>query len=115
MNHEEHDNLWELLGKAKPAEASPFFSRNVLRAIRGERQARTGFVAWLLSRWGLALAGACAVVVAGFVLMPRSEPADSLEMLVETVTASPDYHVISNLDELLESQASSVWLDTSVY
>ena len=37
MNHdEEHDELWQLLGKANQPQPSPFFSRNVLRAIREE-------------------------------------------------------------------------------
>ncbi len=115
MNHDEKDDLWDLLGKAKPVQASPFFSRNVLRAIRSQEPERAGVVAWFLSRWKLVAAGAVAFLVTTLVFQPRPESVESLEVLALSVSASPDYHVISNLDELLESQASSVWLDTSVY
>ena len=115
MHHEENDDLWELLGKAAPARVSPFFSRNVLRAIREEQPARTGLFGWLRSRWTVVAAGACAVLVAGVVLRPQPEPVDPLTSLAEHVSASPDYFVISNLDELLAAEESSVWLDHSVY
>lgn len=116
MNHDEKDDLWDLLGKAKPAKVSPFFSRDVLRVIRSQPPEKSGVISWLLSRWGLVAAGACALLVAALFLQPRAEEAvESLDVLAHSVSSSPDYHVISNLDELLESQASSVWLDTSVY
>ena len=115
MNHEEQDALWNLLGKAKPVEVSPFFSRNVLRAIRAEQPEKPGAFAFLLRRWTLLAAGACAVVIAGLALFPKTEKPDAVLLLAQEVSASPDYQVIRNLDELLDSEASSVWLDTSVY
>jgi hypothetical protein len=115
MNHEEErDDLWELLGRARAAKMSPFFSRNVLRAIREEKPAPSGVVAWLLRRWPIAVAAVCALVVAGIALRPQPEAAVSLEILAEHVTESPDYAVIGNLDELLAAQESSVWLTSSV-
>ena len=51
MNTEEHDDLWELLGKARETKVSPFFSRNVLRAIREEEQEKVGFFSWLRAHW----------------------------------------------------------------
>jgi hypothetical protein len=49
MKNEEHDDLWELLGRARPVKASPMFSRNVLRAVRqvGGRNPKRGFLEWL--------------------------------------------------------------------
>ena len=114
MNQDERDDLWDLLGHARPAKISPFFSRNVLRAIRDEKPATSGVAAWLLRRWPILAAAACAVVFAGIALIPRAEPVDPVTALVEHVTASPDYAVIGNLDELLATEESSVWLNHSV-
>ena len=45
MNHdEEHDELWQLLGQARQPQVSPFFSRNVLRAIRKEEASAPGLL-----------------------------------------------------------------------
>ena len=115
MNHEEHDALWDLLGKAKPVEVSPFFSRNVVRVIRAEQREKSGAFAFLFRRRTLLAAGTCAVVIAGLTLLPKPPQPDAVLLLAQEVSASPDYQVISNLDELLDSEASSVWLDTSVY
>ena len=61
MNTEEHDDLWQLLGRAKAPAASPFFSRNVLRAIREEEQERPGFFAWLRQHWQVTAISTCAL------------------------------------------------------
>ena len=42
-------------------------------------------------------------------------PADSLLLAAQEVSTSPDYLVISNLDELLDSERNSVWLEASAY
>jgi len=57
----ENDALWNLLGKARPAVASPYFARRVRNAIRDVR--RPGFPPILL-RW--LAAGSLAVLTAGF-------------------------------------------------
>ncbi len=112
MNTDEHDDLWGLLGKAKAPEISPFFSRNVLRAIRAEAPEKRGVFWWLRTRWQLATVSACVVILAVFALTPRVEQPDQTAMLLATeVSQSPDYQVISHLDELLASEESSVWLE----
>ncbi len=114
MNTEEHDDLWRLLGKAKTPAASPFFSRNVLRAIREEKQEATGFFAWLRRHWQLGALGTCAVAVAAIVLAPgpqRTEAPDPTAVLAEQLSQSIDYQVISNLDELIASEESLAWLE----
>ena len=117
MNTEEHDDLWELLGRAKAPAPTPFFSRNVLRAIREEAQEKPGFLWWLRNHWRLAAAGTCtAVLAATFAFMqfiPQTQPDPAL-LLVQQVSNSPDLQVISNLDELLDSERNSVWLEASV-
>ena len=115
MNTEEHDDLWELLGKAKAAEASPFFARNVLRAIRESQPEKRDLFAWLRARWRFATIGMGVVVVAAVVTVERAERADPLLVLAVQVSASPDYQVINHLDELLDSEQNSVWLEASAY
>lgn len=113
MNHEERDDLWELLGQARPAKVSPFFSRNVLRAIREEKAEPSGVLAWLLRRWPFVAAAACVLIFAGIALRPDPSPVVPIEVLAENVAHGPDYAVIGNLDELLAAQESSAWLTYS--
>jgi hypothetical protein len=114
MKQEEHDDLWALLGRARSAKVSPFFARNVLRAIREEEPVNASVVAWLWRRWPIVAAAACALIFAGVKLMPEPEPLVSIDALAEQVTESPDYSVIGNLDELLAAQESSAWLTSSI-
>jgi hypothetical protein len=114
MNTEEHDDLWDLLGKARTPDVSPFFSRNVLRAIREEATAKPGLFAWLRRHWQLTTASTCAVALAvGLTFVEQSPKPDSdpVMLLAQQVSASPDYQVINHLDELLASEESSVWLE----
>jgi len=116
MNHEEHDDLWHLLGKAKTPTASPFFARNVLRRLRAEEQERSGVGTWLRQRWQLASIGALAMVLVTVgVARQWQQPADPVALLAYQVSVSPDYQVISDLDELLASEENSVWLEPAVY
>lgn len=115
MKHEEHDDLWELLGRAKSPTATPFFSRNVLRAIREEQQEKPGVFSWLRQHWQIPAIGTCAVIAAAsFALTQQAPQADPVVLLAQQVSASPDYQVISNLDELLDSEHNSVWLEASI-
>ena len=118
---DEQDDLWRLLGSARPAKVSPFFARNVLREVRALKQEQPGFFAMLLRRWRLALATAaagCIALAAAFHFLDsdlRERQVESLAAIVEQVSDSPDYFVINDLDDLLASEESSVWLDSSVH
>ncbi|HEY3900649.1 MAG TPA: hypothetical protein VGM54_18720 [Chthoniobacter sp.] len=121
MKTDEQDDLWRLLGRAKEPSVSPFFSRNVLRAIREEKQETVSLLARLFAssrhwRWALLSASACVLlVVSGLALRHASQPpltqADQVTVLARQVSTSPDYQVINHLDELLASEETSVWLD----
>jgi hypothetical protein len=118
MNTEEQDDLWDLLGRSKAPEPSPFFSRNILRAIREEAQEKPGFMLWLRLHWRTVAVSACTVAIAAGIAFKQTthvqhEP-DSVVLLAQQVSVSPDYQVISNLDELLDSEHNSVWLEASV-
>jgi len=118
MNHDEHDDLWKLLGRAAPAKARPAFVQNVLREVRmaaPEREA--GFFEWLQrgANW-LAFAGAAAVVlIVALSGRPAREPELSQKetAAIETALQASDLAVVSNLDVLLAFDDNNAWLDSS--
>lgn len=113
MNTEEHDDLWRLLGNARRVQPSPFFSRNVLRAIRQQEQPAPLGWSGFFRKWRLpALSAAVVFAAAALMFQPFDQP-DSVALLAQQVSASPDYQVITHLDELLDSEQSSVWLESS--
>jgi hypothetical protein len=117
---DENDDLWRLLDKARPPAVSPFFSRDVLREVRGLRQEQPGFLAILRRRWQRTLATVAAVVAAIAAMQfiergVRNRQADALTEIVQQVSESPDYFVINDLDDLLASEETSVWLDNSAH
>jgi len=131
MKGDDNDKLWELLGKARPPAVSPFFARNVLRAIRQEEDARPpvafpmGFLIRLtrsLRRWAWqsALVATCAIA-AVITIAPntfvRHHHTGALRSsgIAQQIAGNPDYEVIQHLDELVADEESSVWLDDSVH
>lgn len=112
MNTEEQDDLWRLLGKARTPSISPFFSRNVLRTIRESAQEKAGVMRWLRAHWTIAAVSACVVAVSAFALVPRpAAQSEQITLLAQEFSASPDYQVVNHLDELLDSEKNSVWLE----
>ncbi|MDB6152739.1 MAG: hypothetical protein JWL90_1192 [Chthoniobacteraceae bacterium] len=115
MKNEEHDDLWQLLAKAKEPAVSPFFARNVLRAIR-KQEKPAGLFDWLPRLRALTAAlGLLAITVAGISTLTRPNRNDQIAALAQEVSDSPDYTVISHLDELLAYEENSAWLDKPVY
>lgn len=112
MNHEDHDELWNLLGKARQPKPSPFFAANVSRAVRAEVEPKPGLLAWLRAKWFLpAAAGACAAVLAFLALRPTfttAPGADPLEGIALAAAATPE--IVPALDMLLASEDNSIWL-----
>ena len=112
MNHEEHDELWELLGKARQPKPSAFFAANVLRAVRADAAPKPSFLAWLRAKWVLpTAAAACAAVVAILALRPAGttpQTTDPLEGIALAAAATPE--IVPSLDTLLASDDNSIWL-----
>jgi hypothetical protein len=137
MKADDNDKLWELLGKARPTPVSPFFSRNVLRAIRQEQappRSLLGALTFRVNRatrslhrwaWRFALTGACAIaafaavttLVPGFpsVFVRHHHTAGVEPGLAKQIVGNPDYETIKHLDELVADEESSLWLDDSVH
>ena len=115
MNHDEHDKLWELLGKVREPKVSPFFASKVVRAARSADEPQPGILVWLRRRWFVPLtAGACAALIAFLAIHhPASErgnlvaAADPLEEIAAVATGAPE---LPSLDALLASEDHSIWL-----
>ena len=76
----------------------------------------------MLSRhWRFTAASAaigCVAALAAFQFVgnvSQTRQIDSLVAITEQVSDSPDFYVINDLDDLLASEESSVWLDNSVH
>jgi anti-sigma-K factor RskA len=114
----ERDDLWDLLGKAKQAHVSPFFSRDVLRKIRLQQEQQRSPLRWLARQWRIAaLSAACAtLMVVAFNHRtgnaPDAAPVSAVELVQQTDDKS-DYETIAHLDELVAYENNSIWLDNS--
>ena len=120
---DDNDKLWELLGKTRQPEVSPFFSRNILRAVRQEEQERPAIrgrfsrLIRVLNRWTWQTAIACTCVAAlligagpgSFMHRRHNEPVQA--KTARQIAGNPDYEVIKHLDELVADEESSLWLD----
>ena len=119
MNHEEQDELWTLLGKARQPEVPAFFAAKVMRAVREAAEPKPGILAWLRMRWYLPVAaGACAAVIAILAMHHSAPPvtktvsqtaaSDPLEGIAVAAAATPG--VVPSFDALLASEDNSIWL-----
>jgi hypothetical protein len=132
MNHDERDELWELLGKARTPKERPFFAAKVLQAVRAEEETKQlGWGGRFLSlwtvfrrRWVVSLAGCSAVAVAVVLtLSPEAPkkpanvavtaPADPLAGLITAAADDPD-QLAASLDNLLATQDNSLWLQADL-
>ena len=101
MNREDDPQLWDLLSHSKVAEASPFFARNVLRAIRQESQPRNPIASWFeLRRLIPSFSALAAVLVAAFTLhtLHNQQSAGGRETIASADV--PDSELAADLDVL---------------
>jgi len=114
MKDQEHDDLWAVLGRARRSEPSPFFVAKVMTAVRHGHEKRIAvWRNWL--RYGVpsALAGALAVILAHFSLLPHHSAEH--RTIVVAQTEPGDLDVIADLDVAMSSEESSVWLDSAAH
>ena len=121
MNHDENDDLWRLLGKARPVRISPAFVQNVLRGARTSAPERDpGLIEWLTTGWNwLAASGAAVVLLlvafgthTGVDVPPPFAAHEAEE--IERIVANPNFAVIANLDVLMAVDENDLWLDPSL-
>jgi len=110
MNRDEDPQLWDLLGRSGGPTPSPFFARNVVRAVRAEIPERRGSIAgfnW--RRLVPALSATAVVAITAFtfqVLQHRDRPSQSDFASAEV----QDAEFVADLDVLVNDDDSD---DTS--
>jgi hypothetical protein len=113
MKREDDQQLWDLLGEAKPGQLSPFFARNIVRRIR-ERPARFEWLrSWLSPRMLVPMAGVAIAVIATILAIHQPagrNPTDSPPDVIVKIDPQ-DYDVVADLDELLATEDTSLWDD----
>jgi hypothetical protein len=99
MNREEDPQLWDLLGRSKGTAPSPFFARNVVRAMRTEIPKRHSLTAWFnLRRLAPAFSAAAAVAITVFTFQVLHHQGSSHRGLITTEVQDSD--VAADLDLL---------------
>ena len=114
MNREDDQQLWDLLGQARPTEVSPFFARNVVRTIR-ERPQRFGWLRrWLSPGKLIPATGLALALIAAMLTLQRPashlNPADDTPDVVAAIDPQ-DYDVVADLDELITTDENNLWDD----
>jgi len=119
----EGDPLWDLLGRVREVEVSPFFARNVVRAARlqADRPARgLAGVLRLLLGWRTMAATAAAFTIALVAATSLNQQSEWNRGAVAAFSQEDriiDFDIIKNLDELLAMEESSeetaLWLNAS--
>lgn len=97
---EENDALWELLGRARRVEASPFFARKVVSAIRHQEQTPRFSLSKLL-RW-LVPTAACAGILLGWLVYESPQDDNSF---------NAEFDRTADLQSLVASDDSLAWLE----
>ena len=112
MKREDDQQLWDLLGHASSPKLSPFFARNVIRAVRQQSRRFEWLRHWfgarrLVPATALAAALVAAVLAFHHPAMPKS---DRLPDVIAQIDPQ-DYDVVADLDELLVTDETNLWDD----
>lgn len=94
----ENDPLWDMLGRARRVNASPYFVRKVLSAVREEK--RPQFSVAALLRWVIP-AAACAALIIGWPIY-QHEQQDAFNAYFDSA---------ADLQSLIASEDTSLWLE----
>lgn len=100
---DENDNLWKALGQAKPAKASPYFVRKVLREVRSQRQAPSPWQVWKLRLRWLAPVGAAAGLAIGIATWQVHQQHES--------EFNAFFDSAADLESLVAFEETSAWAD----
>jgi hypothetical protein len=112
MQRDDDQQLWDLLESSRAPEASPFFSRNVLRRLREESFGRRAASRWLNWRRLLPFSGlvaATAAIIIAYTFTFQRPPAGENDVFAKI--DAQDYEVVADLDNLLASEDNNLWDD----
>lgn len=105
---DKNDPVWDLLGKAKPSEASPWFADRVMNNLPdpevGRREARGGFFSRLL---GWAPGGVFALLLGVGIFAAHQ---DAASPVLFSSNGSVEFEIIQNLDLYVSVADQQVWL-----
>lgn len=113
MKREDDQQLWDLLGKASEPKLSPFFARNVVRAVRQRSRAFESLRNWFSFRILAPTAGVAVALIAAIMAFhhPGIQKPDEITPDVIAQIDPQDYDVVADLDELLVTDESNLWDD----
>ena len=113
MKREEDQQLWDLLSHAPQTKLSPFFARDVLRKIRERPRGFEWLRSWAGPRKLLPVAGLVVALTATILALHQPVSRNRMESEPDVVAKidPQDYDVVSDLDELLATDESSLWDD----
>lgn len=107
MNRDDDQKLWDLLGKAEAPQASPFFSRNILRAVRVEPRSFTGLRSLFLWPRIAAVGGLSAAILLAGLAAHHSwngqELRQSNSVAVSKVSGDEDFD--TDIDDLVANDS----------
>ncbi len=113
MKREDDQQLWDLLGQARPPGVSPFFARNVGRRIREGPERFAQVRRWFGARTLIPATGLAVAVIAAMLTMHRPasrNPADNVPDVIAAIDPQ-DYDVVADLDELMAADDNNLWDD----
>ncbi|MEY2544022.1 MAG: hypothetical protein QOE81_1483 [Verrucomicrobiota bacterium] len=113
MKRDDDQQLWDLLGEAKPGQLSPFFARSILRRIRARPVRFEWLRSWLSPRRLVPVAGVAIAAIATILAVHQPagrNPTDSPPDVIVKIDPQ-DYDVVADLDELLATEDTNLWDD----
>jgi len=113
MKREEDQQLWDLLGQASEPKLSPFFARNVVRAVRQRSRSFELLRSWLTPGKLVPVTGLAVAIIAAMLALHRPAIHKSNEITPDVIAQidPQDYDVVADLDELLVTDESNLWDD----
>ncbi len=101
MQREEDPQLWDLLRHSKVPEPSPFFARNVVRAVRDEHSSTSTLASWFqLRRLIPSFSAVAAIIIAVFTWQGlRDHHAATGRDIIAAIDV-PDAQLATDLDVL---------------
>src|SRR4051812_43648624 len=110
MERKDDQELWDLLGHSPEPKTSPFFARNVVRAVRAD--AGQGNLRRWFSVRRLVPTASVAVALIAVLFLQRETPlvGNEAEMDLYSNVDPQDYELVSDLNDMLgsEDRANSV-------
>lgn len=102
-NDPDDDALWNLLGQAKPVQASPYFVRKVLRSVQVDAAPDSPLTGWL--RWLIPAAAAATLALAWTSYQVSEQD-------LRTAEFNAYFDNMADLPSLVAQEDLTVWVET---